>query len=327
MSFQARLCAALTAALAFAFSPAASAQQGFSSDAVARIAGACSADGAFGARFGERSSQMHASHAGWAPIGLITLRRTPSSQRLHVVEAVAELADAAAASAFVAALESRVSADGRFSRKPSQDEDEIVFEGAGGVRLELSALGRGAYITCVKPDLQQLALDESLGRVRIERPTPPQLRAPPRPAAGVCNDASTRARFVADFQETALGAVEYGDAIANHTSNLQTWYGQQLKGKGAWSEQDETSFAFRVLEDRVVAAEVKGSIDRLPGFIQNLLQFAQASERGGGEAQACAAALRALDDIEAMGRSAQVQWRRVEEIYRAEAVRLNVTFD
>jgi hypothetical protein len=61
--------------------------------------------------------------------------------------------------------------------------------------------------------------------------------------------------------------------------------------------------------------------------MQNLMQFGDASKSGGDEAQACAAALRVFDDIEAMGRSAQAQWRRVEEIYNAEAARLNVAFD
>jgi hypothetical protein len=264
---------------------------------------------------------------GWAPIGMITLRRTPNSQRLHLVEAVAELPDAAAANAFVAALAARVTADGRLVRKPSQEEDTTLFEGEGGVRLELSALGRGAYVTCVKPELQQLALDESLGRVRVERPSPPQLTAPPRPEAAVCQDATKRRQFVLAFQQTALGAMDYGSAVSNHTSSLQTWFGQQLKEKGVWSEQDETNFAFRVLEDRVIAAELRGSLARLPVFMQNLMQYAEASEPGGDEATACAAGLRAFDDIDAMGRSAHTQWRRVEEIYRAEAARLSVTLE
>lgn len=298
-------------------------------DVAARLAAGCTAESAFGVAFGERSERLFIPPPDVAPYrGATTLRRTPNSRQLHLAEVVVELPNDAAARALTAAVDAAAAASGRFPQRALDEDMEVVTLTAadGSVRLEISALGRGAYFTCVRPALQQLALDEMSGRVRVERPTPPSLPLPPRPAANVCQDTAARQAFVVGFETALQAPMEYFAALGAYSSTLQQWYGQQLKDKSDFSREDDAELALRTLQDPVFSREMGAGFRHLETFMGALSTFADARDAG-DEPLACTRALDALSRVDELSASSQRQWARIEALYREEATRRGVTLD
>lgn len=261
--------------------------------------------------------------------GGTTLLRTPNSRRLHGAETVIELPDNAAATAFIADVETAAMASGRFPTRVEEEDSEIVvLESAdGSVRLEISTLGRGAYVSCVSPELQQLAIDEAFGRVRVaERPAPPTLAMPPRPPLDTCSNATARASFVQDFEQALQSPMEYAAALGLYSSTLQQWYGQQLKEKSNFTDEDDAALAMRTLNDPVFGRELTAAMSHLTGFMGDLTSFANARDAG-DESLACTHAMATLTRVDEMSASSQRQWTRIEALYREEATRRGVTLD
>jgi len=298
-------------------------------DMAARLVAGCTSDSAFGVPFGERSDRMFTTPPNVAPYRATTaLRRTPNSRQLHLAEVVVELPDDAAASALVADGERVAIASGRFPQRELIEDGETVTLTAAdnSVRLEIGVLGRGAYFTCVKPALQDLALAEFAGRVRVERPTPPSLPLPPRPAANVCQDANARRGFVTSFESALQTPMEYAGALSAYSSTLQQWYGQQLKDRSNFSADDEAALALRTLQDPAFAEEMEAGLRNFTAFMQSLSAFSDARDAN-NEPLACSRALDVLARVDEMSASSQRQWARIEALYREEATRRGVTLD
>lgn len=299
-------------------------------DQAQRLVAACTPQSAFGVTFGERSDRMFAEPPDVSPHRAgVSLRRTPNSRQLHLAEIIVELPDAAGAVAFLERVDRAAVASGRFPQRASTEEGETTTMTAadGSVRLELGVLGRGVYVTCVNPALQQLALDEAFGRVRVaERPTPPHLPLPARPTASICQDSEGRRSFVANFESALQSPMEYAGALSAYSSTLQQWYGQQLKDRSDFSDADDANLAMRTLQDPVFSAELGASLGHLTTFMRALSAFADAREAG-DEPLACARALDTLSHVDVMSTSSQRQWERIEALYRQEATRRGVTLD
>jgi len=298
-------------------------------DAPSRLVASCTHESAFGVAFGERSDRMFAPAPDLTPYrGGVALRRTQNSRQLMAAELTVELPDGATATAFNAAVETAATASGRFPQRTynADDETTTLASADGGVALELGTLGRGAYITCVRPALRQLALDEYLGRVRVERPTPPQLSLPPRPAAAICENPAARSAFVANFETALQSPMEYATALNGYSNRLQAWYAQQLKDRSNLSRDDEAALAMRILQDPTFSAEASAGMGRLAPFLNALTTFSDARDAH-DDRTACGRALDVMTLVDEMSASSQRQWARIEALYREEAARRGVTLD
>jgi hypothetical protein len=298
--------------------------------AASGLVAGCTSEAAYGVPFGERSDRMFMPTPNAAPYrAMTTLRRTPNSRQLHMAETVVELPDDATAMAFAVAVETAAVASGRFPTRAVEEDSEITTLTAtdGSVRIEISTLGRGAYVTCVKPAFQQLAMDEALGRVRVAtRPSPPTLSLPPRPDREICGNSEARTDFVQGFESALQNPMEYASALNAHSSTLQQWYGQQLKEKTDFSEEDDAALAMRTLNDQVFSTELAAGFRHLSTFMRALVTFADARDAGNGQL-ACTQAIDVLALVDNMSASSQRQWGRIEALYREEATRRGVTLD
>jgi len=294
-----------------------------------RLVANCTQETAFGVAFGERSDRMFAPAPDLTPYrGALALRRTQNSRQLMAAELTVELPDAATATEFNAAVETAAAAGGRFPQRTYNADDETITltSADGALALELGTLGRGAYVTCVKPALRQLALDEYLGRVRVERPTPPSLSLPPRPDAAVCENPAARSAFVSNFETALQSPLEYATALNNYSSRLQAWYSQQLKDRSNLSADEEAALGVRILQDPVFSREAGDGMRRLAPFMSALTGFADARDAHNDQV-ACVHALEVMILVGEMSASSQRQWARIEALYREEATGRGVTLD
>ncbi len=309
---------------------------------VAALAAGCTAEGAYGFRFGDKITGS--THLGiteqWGVPVAVELDKTPRSEKLVSVLAIAsyerdpgtfETRSASAAKLFDR-IEAAIAADDRFAKREvdEDDEDDVTYslEDADGqtvVEFSIRLGGVGVWMNCQNTALQQERIEEALGRTRVEKPDPPTLPLPPRPEPGVCADPVRRSEFVASFSEVSMAALEYSQAGSRYSEHLAQWKGQQLIDKGVWTKQRAEAFALSAIDDPVIGPEFQAQMQRLMPMLEHLMAFSEAQDSN--PTQACAEALKTLDIVQAMTASNMRQWKRMHDLYDAEARRLKVTLD
>lgn len=309
---------------------------------VEAMAGGCRADSAWGFKFGDKitgSTHLGVTEQWGVPVS-VDLDKTPRSEKLVSVLAIAsyerdpgtfETRSASAAQLFEK-IEAAIAADGRFTgREVSEDdENDVTYslqDAAGETVVEFSVRlgGVGVWMNCENTDLQQLRVDEALGRTRVDKPEPPTLPLPARPEPGVCADPARRDAFVASFSAASMKALEYSQAGSRYSEHLAQWKGQQLIDKGVWTKQRAEAFALTAISDPIIGPEFEAQMKRLMPMLEHLMAFSEAQDSN--PAMACAEALKTLDIVQAMTASNERQWKRMHDLYDAEARRLKVTLD
>lgn len=172
----------------------------------ASIAGACTATGAFGERFGATAVNGRPHRVGlvlnaenvaidpaFAPFTDAEVVFSQSSGRVHRITGSAEYASDAEADAAYAAAVRAFAADPRFLAQPSGDEESAAYHftnpvSAAGFRVELYTSGKTLLLACVDLARQQSATQEWRQHLGFG-PTPPAA-----PAVGQAWDAAAVAQ-------------------------------------------------------------------------------------------------------------------------------------
>lgn len=325
----------LTAQPALADIPRASPQ------VLAVIANSCTSESAFDRAIGEpvegRQRGMFAE-AGY-PLQSFSVLITPMSGRVTGMEIMAyhDEADGDADARRVAAtelfddLDAAVQEAGLFGGREVNPEDGAVtyFEptDGGDVELEIYRLGVGVYITCASPALQTLAMDEALGRTRVERPVRPTMDLPPRLAMASCQDPVQRAAVIEGFEGAAsIDLLESLQRNQRYAEGLGRWYSQQLRDQGVWDDDSEMAFLMALLEDPVISGGMTGQMERLSQYLELIGDYIDAKE-GGDDMGACRSVVSATSIMHDVHASNTAQWDRTYELYRAEARRLGATLE
>lgn len=308
---------------------------------VAVVATGCTSEHAYTQAIGQASEGRQRSSLGEAarPLQSLTVTVTPISGRVTGVELLAYYDEAlgdsdarrAAAAEFMQAIDVAVQESGLFASRKVDDEDgELTFSDAadgGGVELTVSRLGVGVYVTCSSPELRALALDEMLGRTRIERPVSPDMALPPRMELATCQDPAGRAEILEGFEGAALmDFVESLQRNTNYAQALGRWYSQQLEDQGVWDSNRDGAFRQSLLNDPIVSGALEGQMGRLNQYVEGLVEYAEALDRG-DTLSACRSVVRSLNVMHDIHDSNTTQWARTYELYRAEAQRLGATLE
>lgn len=302
------------------------------------LAGACSAETAFGEPYGKSwSGASRARMTGQEPLVVaLEYRATARSQQLFEVTALASFEQVeapvedleVAATALLDAIDAAIVAGGRGAGQWSEEDESLTWAlGDAGVQMELSMAGRvGVYVSCTDTVREALHFDEALGRTRVGRPTPPVLALPPRPEAGICATADGARLLNAGYADSAMVALDYGSSGSRYAEHLAEWYGQQMVDKGAWTEARKTAFVLATLEDPGIMGEFQQQMPRLEAMLTSLSDFV-AAEDARDAAAACAAAVRGLNAIHDIVASNERQWTRMHDRYRTAAERAGVTLE
>ncbi|MGV8928819.1 MAG: hypothetical protein ACOH1E_03640 [Brevundimonas sp.] len=302
------------------------------------LAGACSADSAFGEPFGRSwTGATRARLSGQDPLVVaLEYRATARSQQLFEVTALAsfEQVEAPVEDLQVAAMdlmdsiEAAIVADGRGEGQWSDDDEAMSWSlGETGVRLELSMAGRvGVYVTCIDPGLEALHFDEAQGRTRVGRPTPPTLALPPRPEPGLCADPEGVQSLNAGYVDSGMAALDYGSSGSRYAEHLAEWYGQQMVDKGAWTAARKAAFLAATLQDPAIMGEFGQQMPRLEIMLTAMADFVEAEDTHDAPA-ACAAAVKGLNAIHDIVASNERQWARMHDRYRVAADRAGITLE
>lgn len=326
-----RLGAAVVLAIALAWSGAAAAQ----SVNGAAIAAQCTAEGAFGQRFGAESvsgapgmalmnSQMVDLPAEFAPFSEAEVVFTIRSRRIHTITGMARFAtDEEASAAFDAALEA-LEADPRFVTSEQEYEDSMVFYTTGpnaqdGLKADISVSGREIVYFCTDVALYQRTLAELAGRditADTARPTPPQMTLPDVPD-NVCATAEGRTAFISGFEPKLQEIVGYGTAITRYNETLMHWANAQMIAQGLWTQEDSTAFALSLLNNPEFMRDTETSVESAMQLIAAIMAYSSATD----ETERCGLAHTALTSAHTSMRLAQSQWQNMGRLYQAEAQR------
>lgn len=239
-------------------------------------------------------------------------------------EAAADLLDA---------LSVAVDQSGRFAERAWDEETETMVYSHpvdapdSGLQLELSQMGVSVIVSCADESRRQLAMDEYLGRTRVERPTPPAALAPVRIDRAECDD-PVRAEAIYDDFEAGGGAdvLNLLRASTDYFEHLTQWYGQELMDKGVWTQDDRDAFQMSFLQDRTIMKGFEEQMGRLEPLLGLAMEVAEARDAG-DSVGSCRAAVDLTDLIIEIGESNEAQWTRATTLYRAEARRLGVTLE
>lgn len=334
-------------ALAMASAPAAAALEipETSPAVIAAVARGCTPDTAFGFDFGQRyeGGRMRQLDPGMVPFNSVEVMATQRSKTLVGVDLWGYHPDdsgtsderRAAATVLLDQIDAAVEEAGLFGNRSWDEESEtVIYAGpvadpASDVRLQLSQLGVSVIVGCADQSLRQLAMDEALGRTRVERPVRPALPPAVRIDVALC-DEPVQAEAIFDSLE--MGGDGAADIVNNARSSqeyfehLTQWYGQELMDRGVWTEQDRDAFLMSFLQDEVIMRGLEEQMGRLGPLLETMLQVGEMRDAGdsGG---ACRAAVGLIDLVEQIGRANEVQWARATALYRAEAAHLGVTLD
>lgn len=297
----------------------------------------CAKAGAFGQTFGGGPAKgaqfminsVFAEVTGYDPFTQAELVYTPNSRKLHTVNVSARYASDEAARKALAALGVAAKASGRFKLDEDAEggEDDITFNSADGMRLNLFLLGPELNLACVDTGLQQRAMDELMGVVPVtEKPEPPRLALAAPPPADVCATPESRAAFLAGFEDRMKDAMSFGSESSRYSTMLGQWKAGQLKAKRVWTEDDESAFAMAMLGDPAFNTLFEASMNDFTGFMADLAAYSEADDRK-DQVGACNAALRALGSLRQMLGHSQAQWAFIAARYDAEAKRKGVVLD
>lgn len=326
-----RLGAAIAMAIALAWSGSAAAQ----SVNGAQIAAQCTAEGAFGQRFGAESvngapgmalmnSQMVDLPAEFAPFNQAEVVFTIRSRRIHTITGIARFAsEEAAYDAYEAALDA-LQADTRFVTSEQEYEDSMIFYTTGpdaqnGLKADISVSGREITYFCTDIALFQRTMLELSGRdvtADTARPTPPQMTLPDVPA-NVCATAEGRTTFLAGFEPKLQEIVGYGTAITRYNETLMHWANAQMIAQGLWTQEDASAFALGLLNNPDFMRDTETSMESAMQMIAAVMAYSSATD----ETERCGMAHTALTSAHTSMRLAQSQWQNMGRLYQAEAQR------
>jgi hypothetical protein len=318
-------------AIALAWSGAAAAQ----SVSGAQIAGQCTAEGAFGQRFGAETvngaagmalmnSQMVDLPASFAPFVDAEVVFTVRSRRIHTVTGMARFAsDSEAKAAFDAAV-AAMEADTRFATHMTEYEDSMVFyttdqDAMTGLKADISVNGREIVYFCTDLALYTRTMDELAGRditASTARPTPPQITLPDVPA-NVCSTAEGRTAFLAGFEPKLQEIMGYGGTIHRYNETLMHWANAQMIAQGLWTQDESASFALQLLNDPQFMRHTETSMNAAMEMLGAVMAYSEATD----DATRCTRAHQALTSAHTTISSAQTQWGVMGRLYQAEAER------
>lgn len=346
-----RLAASL-AALAVGLSPCASwARQTppapLTGETLKQLAQACSAEGAFGYRFGERRPGGNenrplavAPTADWPMLTGVLLGRTPRTATVVAITGVIGLSSEPDAMQAELALtiidEVAAEADLRADFVTREDSLGVVFRSfdmadlgetarvpEGAFSLELYEEQGEAWLMCTDNVREGLIWDEAMGRGQTEPPVRPNLALGPRPPAGVCDDPPAAARLVASLEGLQDEVFASGQRGNRYFTDLNGWYGQQLKASGLWDKERGFEFAMEMLRDPAISNGTVRQMERLGDILRSLSGYGAAKEAGDLSA-ACEAGVEALNLGHDLVEVNRAQWDRLRALYHAEADRLGV---
>lgn len=331
-----QLVGALGAALALAWSAGAAAQTLNAEQA----AGYCTAEGAFGERFGAESvngraqgrimnSQRVTPAQAYPPFGELEVTFTHLSQRVHTINAVVRYPDERAALAAQEQLNAALSR--RFAHSgESELGDGVAFTSVdpsqpGGYKAETVVLGPELQLICTDRALYQQTLNEVFGRAEIAQlPAPPQLVLPTTPPANVCETPSARAAFLAEFETHMNAIMNYGTDSARYLETLTRWKSQQMIQRGLWTEADSQAFALSMLQDPGFQRHFEATMGGLMAVLSGLQG---AFDENRDERSRCTAGLTALSATLQMVRDGEAHWTYTAGLYDAEARRRGGTIE
>ncbi len=298
----------------------------------AQAANYCTAEGAFGERFGASgvngvpgvrmmNSQFVTPAQAYA-FSEIEATFTHLSHRLHTISAMASFADADAAVEAYDALDEALAS--RFQYAGVNDlEDGIAYYSGDpatetGFKVEIMLMGDDLQFTCTDRALFQLTMDEFTGRARVAGPpAPPQLTLPPAPAAGACAAPESRAALLSGFEGQIGAIMNYGTEANRYSETLANWKRQLMQERGLWTEQESRDFHLAMLNDDGFRGHTQTSMNALMAMIGQL----QAMEQAPDETARCGRAVDALGAARTLVSSAEANWRFMDEMYEAEARR------
>ncbi len=314
-----------------------------SPDVVAMVAQGCRPDSAFGLKMNEpyRGERMRQLGATAAPFVSMEVVATSRSKTLVGVDLWGYSADdagtseqrRAAAADLLEILDVAVEEAGLFAVREWDEEGETIVYSepvdapASKLRLELTRMGVSVIVGCADEARRRLALDEALGRTRVERPVKPSLPEPAAPDPTDCDD-PVRAEAAYDRFEAGGGhdLTNFIRASSEYFEHLTQWYGQELVDRGVWTEAQRNAFLLSFLEDPVISRGFREQMARLEPLLETTVEVAERRDAGDAVG-ACQAAIRLTDLISTIGSANDVQWGRVTALYRAEAARLGVTLE
>lgn len=317
--------------------------QDVSSDAIARVVYGCRPDSAFGIKMdqpyeGGRNLQLRDTAA---PFRTMEVVATVRSHTLVSVELWAYASDDAGtadkrrseATVLFDEIEAAIEESGRFAEiRWDEDSETIIYSSpiadpTSRVQLELSQLGVSVIVSCADESRRQLAMDEYLGRTRVERPVRPSLPTPVIARPEECDD-PVRAEAIYDNFESGGGydVMNIARASQDYFEHLTQWYGQELLDKGAWTQAERDAFQMSFLDDPTIMRELEGQLERVGVLFELTMQIAERRDAGDAVGS-CRAAVGLVGKVEEMGRVNERQWARATALYQAEASRRGVTLE
>ena len=153
------------------------------------------------------------------------------------------------------------------------------------------------------------------------RPTMPDLQAID-PA--ICDDPVRRASLIAGLQDAMEIAMGRADIGAAYAESLIAWRGSQLVRSGRWTSAQRETFQRQLAN----APEIRRSAEAAQAVMRDALQTIAAQASGVDQAVAECQALIVVRDFEIrLIPHIEAQWRAIDAVYAAEALRLGVSLD
>lgn len=317
--------------------------QEVSADAIAAVVNGCGPDAAFGFRMDEpyeggRNLQLRDTVAPFRTMDVIATARSHTLVGVDIWAYAPDDAGTvderrAGATILFDEIDAAIEESGRFTESRWDEETETVIysrpvaDPESKVQMELSQLGVSVIVSCADETRRQLAMDEYLGRTRVERPVRPTFPAPVIARPEECDD-PVRAEAIYDHFEIGGGydVMNIARASQSYFEHLTQWYGQELIDKGVWTEAQRDAFQMSFLSDRTIMRELEGQLERLGLLLEAAVQVAERRDAG-DEVGSCRAAVAMVGMVEEMGRNNERQWALATALYQAEALRLGVTLE
>lgn len=330
-------------ALALIAQPVAAQSHDDSAAMIRSVVNGCRPDSAFGFKMhepydGGRMMQLKETAAPFNSIEVIATVRSKTLVGVDLWGALPEDSGTVderweAATVLLEEIDAAVEESGRFTdRTWDEDNETIVYSRPvaapeSTVRMELSQLGVSVIVSCADETRRQLALDEYLGRTRVDRPVRPVLPTPVHAALAECDDPD-RAEAIFDAFEAGGGydVMNVARASNDYFEHLTQWYGQELMDKGVWTEEQRDAFQLSFLEDEIIMGGLEQQMARLGPLMELPMQMIERREAGDAIGS-CRAVIGMVELVADMGRTNEAQWNRATSLYLAEAARLGVTLE
>jgi hypothetical protein len=319
----------------------------------APLAALCSAEGAFGQRFGEpvRGQQTGLPSPFRTQIVLgeelrpftqAEVMLTQDSRRVHRVNGMVGFKTDADARAFVGKVRDAFRDAGWHPTAESSasmgDLESVDLEaveialttgtGNGARRLELGTFGRTVILSCLAPEMTREALREWLAPpvVGQERPQAPALPAALSVKAPECGGENPLANFEAMLPTWMAEWQPYSNALNHYYESLIEWSGQRLVRSGRWTPERKRAFEAELAARPEVSRSMEAILERSLQMMVDLAAVANL-EQAGRQREACERVAAMFARIPQMAALTARQSEEIDRIYRAEAKRLGVSLD